>query len=52
MQRSMAVCISSRAASHDMKQLRRHSSWSPTDWEKLNYFYTTAFGSAIQGLEQ
>ncbi|AZD62651.1 InaA protein [Pseudomonas chlororaphis subsp. aurantiaca] len=27
-----------RAAAHDMKQLRRHSSWSTTDWDKLNYF--------------
>jgi len=39
-----------RAASHDMLQLRRHSSWSSTDWEKLSYFYETAFGSAIKGL--
>ncbi|KAA0968059.1 lipopolysaccharide kinase InaA family protein [Pseudomonas sp. ANT_H12B] len=39
-----------RAAAHDMKQLRRHSSFSPTDWRKLVYFYETAFGSAIKGL--
>ncbi|HHS7810586.1 lipopolysaccharide kinase InaA family protein [Pseudomonas putida] len=39
-----------RAASHDMKQLRRHSSFSDTDWKKLVYFYETAFGSAIKGL--
>ncbi|MHC8383346.1 lipopolysaccharide kinase InaA family protein [Pseudomonas sp. LB3P14] len=39
-----------RAASHDMKQLRRHSSFSTTDWQKLVYFYETAFGSAIKGL--
>ena len=39
-----------RAASHDMQQLRRHSSWNSTDWEKLSYFYETAFGSAIKGL--
>jgi hypothetical protein len=39
------------AATHDMNQLRRHSSWSPTDWKKLSYFYMTAFGSAIKGLE-
>jgi hypothetical protein len=39
-----------RAASHDMLQLRRHSSWNSTDWEKLSYFYETAFGSAIKGL--
>ncbi|MHC8409869.1 lipopolysaccharide kinase InaA family protein [Pseudomonas sp. Hz4] len=39
-----------RAAVHDMKQLRRHSSFSTTDWQKLVYFYETAFGSAIKGL--
>ena len=39
-----------RAASHDMLQLRRHSSWSDGDWAKLSYFYETAFGSAIKGL--
>jgi len=38
------------AASHDMKQLRRHSSFHDGDWEKLVYFYTAAFGSAIKGL--
>jgi hypothetical protein len=39
-----------RAASHDMKQMRRHSSFSDADWKKLVYFYETAFGSAIKGL--
>ncbi|MDQ3203601.1 MAG: InaA protein [Pseudomonadota bacterium] len=39
-----------RAASHDMKQLRRHSSFSTADWKKLVYFYEAAFGSAIKGL--
>lgn len=39
-----------RAASHDLLQLRRHSSFSTTDWKKLVYFYETAFGSAIKGL--
>ncbi|MDP9785093.1 lipopolysaccharide kinase InaA family protein [Pseudomonas fluorescens] len=39
-----------RAASHDLKQLRRHSSFSDADWKKLVYFYETAFGSAIKGL--
>jgi len=38
------------AASHDMKQLRRHSSFSDSDWKKLVYLYQTAFGSAIKGL--
>lgn len=39
-----------KAASHDLKQLRRHSSWSAADWSKLNYFYKAVFGSAIKGL--
>ncbi|MBV4456943.1 InaA protein [Pseudomonas sp. COR58] len=39
-----------RAAAHDMKQLRRHSSFRDSDWKKLVYFYETAFGSAIKGL--
>ncbi|MHC8324260.1 lipopolysaccharide kinase InaA family protein [Pseudomonas sp. GB2N2] len=38
------------AASHDLLQLRRHSSFSTADWKKLVYFYETAFGSAIKGL--
>ncbi|WP_457968052.1 InaA protein [Pseudomonas sp. R4-84] len=38
------------AAAHDMRQLRRHSSFHDGDWKKLVYFYTTAFGSAIKGL--
>ncbi|ROM92453.1 lipopolysaccharide kinase InaA family protein [Pseudomonas brassicacearum] len=39
-----------QAASHDMKQLRRHSSWGSADWAKLIYFYKKAFGSSIKGL--
>ncbi|MNU02828.1 hypothetical protein D3C72_2466540 [compost metagenome] len=42
--------LSKQAAAHDMEQLRRHSSWKPADWDKLVYFYKTAFGSAIKGL--
>lgn len=40
-----------RAAANDMRQLRRHSSWDTADWNKLLYFYQTAFGSAVKGLE-
>ena len=39
-----------KAASHDLKQLRRHSSWNDADWRKLIYFYEKVFGSAIKGL--
>ena len=39
-----------RAARHDMLQLKRHSSWSAGDWDRLVYLYQQAFGSAIKGL--
>ncbi|SHN11197.1 Lipopolysaccharide kinase (Kdo/WaaP) family protein [Pseudomonas asturiensis] len=39
------------AAQHDMRQLKRHSSFSAADWQKLVYFYQAAFGSSIKGLE-
>jgi hypothetical protein len=39
-----------RAAAHDLKQLRRHSSFSDTDWKNLVYFHEKAFGSTIKGL--
>ena len=42
--------LPTQAAAHDMKQLRRHSSFKPADWDRLVYFYKTAFGSAIKGL--
>ncbi|WP_213875160.1 lipopolysaccharide kinase InaA family protein [Pseudomonas sp. dw_358] len=38
------------AARHDLKQLRRHSSFSDAEWKKFLYFYEAAFGSAIKGL--
>lgn len=41
----------SAAARHDMTQLRRHSSFTAPDWQKLVYFYQAAFGSAIKGLD-
>jgi hypothetical protein len=31
-----------RAAAHDFKQLRRHSSWSEADWDQLRYGYRSA----------
>lgn len=40
----------SQAARHDLRQLRRHSSWNEADWQQLIYGYQTAFGSAIKGL--
>ena len=38
------------AAQHDIKQLRRHSSFNDAYWKKFLYFYEAAFGSAIKGL--
>ncbi|UVE18634.1 InaA protein [Pseudomonas sp. LS44] len=40
-----------RAALHDMRQLRRHSSWNAADWQQLIYGYQAAYGSAIKGLQ-
>ncbi|MBF8779584.1 lipopolysaccharide kinase InaA family protein [Pseudomonas fulva] len=39
-----------RAAGNDLRQLRRHSSLNEAEWQKLLYFYRTAFGSAVKGL--
>ncbi len=39
-----------QAARHDLRQLRRHSSWSAADWQHVIYGHCTAFGSAIKGL--
>ncbi|MEK1939740.1 MAG: lipopolysaccharide kinase InaA family protein [Pseudomonas sp.] len=39
-----------QAARHDLRQLRRHSSWSDADWQHVIYGHSTAFGSAIKGL--
>ncbi|MBT2296299.1 lipopolysaccharide kinase InaA family protein [Pseudomonas fluorescens] len=50
LEKSRQRLTSRTAASHDMKQLRRHSSFSDSEWEKLVYFYRAAFGSAIKGL--
>lgn len=40
-----------RAARHDMRQLRRHSSWNEADWQQLIYGYQRVFGSSIKGLQ-
>lgn len=40
-----------RAASNDLRQLRRHSSFNEAQWQTLLYFYQMAFGSAVKGLE-
>ena len=49
-EKSRQRLTASKAASHDLKQLRRHSSWNTDDWTKLNYFYEKVFGSTIKGL--
>ncbi len=41
-----------KMAVHDVKPVFRHSSFRPTNRGKLDYFYRTAFGSAIKGLKQ
>jgi Lipopolysaccharide kinase (Kdo/WaaP) family len=41
----------SRAAAHDMKELRRHWPLSDIAWRKLLSFYGAAFGATWNGLE-
>ncbi len=50
LEKSRQRLTANRAAVHDLKQLRRHSSFREAEWKKLVYFYETAFGSAIKGL--
>ncbi len=50
LEKSRRRLSSRQAARHDMRQLRRHSSWNEADWQQLIYGYETAFGSAIREL--
>jgi hypothetical protein len=38
------------AAQHDIKQLKRHSSWSAAQWQAFIYGYETTFGSSFKGM--
>lgn len=38
------------AAQHDIKQLKRHSSWSAAQWKAFIYGYETAFGSSFKDM--
>ncbi|MDG1579922.1 lipopolysaccharide kinase InaA family protein [Pseudomonas sp. GOM6] len=38
------------AARHDLRQLRRHSSWSAVEWQQVVYGYEQVFGSTIKRL--
>ena len=38
------------AAVHDIKQLKRHSSWSTAQWQAFIYGYETTFGSSFKGM--
>ncbi|MBB2495572.1 lipopolysaccharide kinase InaA family protein [Aquipseudomonas ullengensis] len=39
-----------RAARHDLRQLKRHSSWNDAQWQQLIYGYQQVFGGTIKGL--
>lgn len=39
-----------QASRHDLRQLKRRSSWSELQWQAVVYGYQTAYGSAIKGL--
>ncbi|WP_068828177.1 lipopolysaccharide kinase InaA family protein [Pseudomonas sp. BMS12] len=38
------------AALHDLRQLRRHSSWSAAEWQQVVYGYEKVFGSTFKRL--
>jgi tRNA A-37 threonylcarbamoyl transferase component Bud32 len=38
-----------RAALHDIRQLKRHSSWNDSQWEQINYGYERVFGARLEG---
>lgn len=40
-----------RAARHDLRQVKRRSSWTEAQWQAFVYGYQAAFGSAIKGLQ-
>jgi hypothetical protein len=42
--------LATSAALHDIKQLKRHSSWNTPQWQAFIYSYETAFGTAFKGL--
>lgn len=39
-----------QAARHDLRQLKRHSSWNDAQWQQLIYGYQQVFGGTIKGL--
>ncbi|MES2821305.1 MAG: lipopolysaccharide kinase InaA family protein [Pseudomonadota bacterium] len=40
-----------QAARHDLRQLKRRSSWNEEQWQAVVYGYRTAYGSALEGLQ-
>ncbi len=51
LEKSRRRLTGSRAARHDLRQLRRHSSFNAAEWAKLIYVYRAAFGRPIKGLQ-
>lgn len=51
MEKSRKRLLARRAARHDLRQLKRRSSWSEAQWQAFVYGYEKAFGSAIKGLQ-
>ena len=39
-----------QAAQHDMQQLKRHSSWTDSQWQAFTYGYESEFGGTFKGL--
>jgi hypothetical protein len=50
LEKSRQRLLATSAALHDIKQLKRHSSWNTPQWQAFIYGYETAFGTALKGL--
>lgn len=50
MEKSRQRVLARRAARHDLRQLKRRSSWSEAQWQAFVYGYEKAFGSSVKGL--
>lgn len=50
LEKSRRLLRAKAAAKHDIKQLKRHSSWSAAQWQSFIYGYETEFGCAFKGM--
>jgi hypothetical protein len=50
LEKSRQRWLAKSAAQHDIKQLKRHSSWTVAQWQAFIYGYETTFGSSFKGM--